>query len=391
MEKTNMKFFLFTAFILASFLLSGAEFVPGKSGQALRGRTKLVYDNKVVTPEAGSVAFWFKTDREFKEINGNMLLCLGTYAPGWFFVRLSREGLNVSFRNTKGSETTRTSLDGLKKGVWNHLAVVWGKRKKYGFCRIYINGVLKNYERLTLPEKFSSGPVAVAYNSGSWKEPGFPGELDELALFNVPLSADAVKKICEAGNAGKAFPDLPGRVLYAPFDKTTAVITGKSADPETRSRLLREAAKKVKITKYPDETDFTYSFSMPTEEKFPGSLNDGNDNTGVTWRKLKVSVTGHFDRTVDAAEIEIVTRKYTKWYLLKQLQVSWDDGSGDFSAPVVINTYAHGKKVGNKVVDESCKTYVYSVKNPGKMCRFKITPVGEGYVGINEIRIRVKR
>ena len=71
-----MKFFLFTAFVLASFLLSGAEFVPGKSGQALRGRTKLVYDNNVVTPEAGSVAFWFKTDREFKEIKGNKALVI---------------------------------------------------------------------------------------------------------------------------------------------------------------------------------------------------------------------------------------------------------------------------------------------------------------------------
>ena len=76
---------------------------------------------------------------------------------------------------------------------------------------------------------------------------------------------------------------------------------------------------------------------------------------------------------------------------MKQLRVSWDDGSGSFSAPVIVNTYAFGKKIGEKLVDETCKAYVYSVKNPGKMCRFRIDLVGDGYFGLNEIRVRAKK
>jgi hypothetical protein len=372
------------------FSLTAEKFVPGQVGQALSGRGKAPYDLEKITPKSGSAVFWFKTPDDPAKMQGTMLLCFGTVKSGWTYLRVNKGLLELNFRNGKSYVRTECKIGHLKGGQWVHTALVWGIRKEKGFVRIYLDGQLKAYQRVTLPEAFSPGPLALGYNSGNWKAPGFPGLLDELALFDVPISEEMVRQIHSAGLAKKPVPDLPGRLRYLPFEGTMQVIQGKPTPPEDAQQLLKEAYRKVRLTKYPDEIPFRYSYSQPSKESAPGALNDGNDNTYVTWRRA-VSVTGEFDTTSDVAEIEIVTRKYTKWYLLKQIRVSWDDGSGNFCDPVIINTYAYDKKISKQLIDESCKEYTYSVKNPGKMCRFKITPVGDGYFGFNEIRIRLKK
>ena len=386
-----MKKLLFLTMLCSAFLLTAGKFVPGRAGQALSGRAKAVYDLEKITPRSGSLVFWFKTPAAPSRLQETMLLCFGTAKPGWCYIRLNKGYLEIKFRTPKGYAGTACKVENLKADTWAHAAFVWGIRKEKGFVRIYLDGQLKAYQRVTLPQTFSPGPLALGYNSGNWKSPTFPGVLDEVALFDAPLAEETIGQIRSAGLAGKQLPDLPGRVHYLPFEGNTHPLQGRPMPPEEAQKLLKNAYRKARLVKYPDEVPFRYSYSQPTKESVPGALNDGNDTTGVHWRQLHVSVTGEFDTTEDVTEIEIVTRKYTKWYLLKQIRVSWDDGSGNFTDPVIINAYAFDKKISKKLVDESCKEYVYSVKNPGKMCRFKITPVGDGYFGFNEIRVRVKK
>ena len=386
-----MKYTFITALMFLALGLPGAKFVPGISGKALDGRAPLAFDPARLTPQGGSALFWFKlSDGALPLKRHAMLLGLGINKPGWFYIYLGRGHFGVNVRSAKSSARVECSASAVKPGEWYHAAVVWGKRKE-GFCRIYLNGKLSAYQRLEMPEKFSSSNLAVGYNASHWKSPSFPGAIDELALFDVPLSEEMIQKIMAAGKKGKPSPELPGRLLYFPFEGNTTPTAGKSTPPEEAKKLLREAYRKAKITKYPDEVAFRYTYSQPTREKTPDILCDGNNGTGVSWRQLKVAVTGEFETTQNVTEIEIVTRKYTKWYLLKQLQVSWDDGSGNFGDPVIINTYAYGKPISKKLIDESCKEYVYTVKNPGKMCRFKIALVGDGHYGLNEIRVRAKK
>lgn len=385
-----MKKYLVTALCFPILLLYGAKYHPGVAGQAFEGRVRLNFDQEKLTPRSGSVVFWFKTSCNTETVKNAMFLCLGINKPGWFYIRLNRGEFGIHFRNAKGGTTANCSARELGSGKWHHAAVVWGKRKN-GFVRIYLNGKLSLYQRLPVPERFSSNVMAIGYNSSNWKAPGFPGMIDELAVFDVPLSEDMIKNIYDSGKNGKVYPECPGRLLYFSFDGNTSAAAGKSSSPDAAQKLLRMAYRKAKIKKYVDEIDFNYSFNVPSQEKTPYSLTDGNDGTGVVWRQIKPVITGEFDRTQDVTEIEITTRKYTKWYLLKQLQISWDDGSGIFSDPVLLNTYAFGKKAGKKLIDESCRKYVYSLKNPGKMCRFRITLIGDAYFGINEIRVRVKK
>ena len=385
-----MKICLSIIFFLSAVLLSGAKFVPGVSGQALEGRLRSVTDLTRFTPESGTALFWFKTSAKPEILRNSMPLCFGINKSGWCYFQLDRGYFGVFLRAAAKNSAVSCSASGLEAGKWHHAAVVWGKRK-HGFVRIYLNGRLRAYQRIVMPEKFSSDTLAVGYNSSNWKAPDFPGALDELALFDTALSEEMIRKAYEAGKSGKALPELPGRLLYFPFDGNTDAVKGAPAAPEEAKKLLRTAYRKEKVKKYDDEIDFKYSYSVPTKEKTPDALTDGNDNTGAIWRQINVAVTGEFDQTQDVSEIEIVTRKYTKWYLLKQLQVSWDDGSGNFSDPVIVNTYAFGKKISKKTIDETCKVYIYSVKNPGKICRFRIRLIGDGYFGINEIRVRAKK
>ena len=387
-----MKVLFSILFLAAAFCASGAKFEPGVAGQALRGRVGVPYDSEKITPKGGSAAFWFKLDKTPSELRNAMPLCFGTVGAGWCYTRFDRGALGINFKVGKGFSGTSCPVAALAPGEWHHAVFVWGIRKEQGFLRIYVDGELKLFQRLELPEKFSPGKFAVGYNSGHWKSPDFPGVLDEIAIFDMPIPEETVKKLYETGRKGASLPETPGMLLYLPFDGNTTAKTGVSASEEVRTKCLRAAARKTKVKKYPDEIEFRYSFTAPCpEEKLPGALNDGNDASGVHWRQRSIAVIGEFDGTVDVAEIEITTRKATKWYLLKQLRVSWDDGSGNFCDPAIVDTYAKGKPIGKALVDDTCRTYVYSVKNPGKMCRFKVVPVGDGYFGINEIRVRAKK
>jgi hypothetical protein len=176
-------------------------------------------------------------------------------------------------------------------------------------------------------------------------------------------------------------------LLYLPFEDGKNFLTSNATPEKEAKILLRKAAKSVKIKKYPNEVDFLYSFSKPIEEKIPNSLNDGNNNTGIRWHNTQLSIIGEFDRTINAEKIEIVTRKYTKWYLIKQIRVSYDDGSGNFGEPVIINAFAYNKPISKKTIDATCKEYIYTVPNLGKMCRFKLEIVNDAYGCINEIRV----
>ena len=387
-----MKHLFCTLLLAAAVCAPGAKFEPGIAGQALRGRTGVVYDNEKITPKGASAAFWFKLDKSPAELRHAMPLCFGTVGTGWCYLRFDRGTLGAYFKKSKGSSEVNCSVADVAPGEWHHAAFVWGIRKERGFMRIYLDGKLKVFRQLTLPEKFSPGKLAVGYNSGHWKGPDFPGLLDEIAIFDMPIPEETVKNLYETGKKGASLPETPGMLLYLPFDGNTTAKTGTSAPEEVRTKNLRAAARKTKVKKYPDEIEFRYSFTAPCpEEELPGYLNDGDDSSGVYWHQRSIAVIGEFDGTVDVAEIEISTRKFSKWYLLKQLRVSWDDGSGNFCDPAVVDTYAKGKPISKAQVDETCRSYVYSVKNPGKMCRFRIDPVGDGYFGINEIRVRAKK
>ncbi|NLZ60523.1 MAG: hypothetical protein GX901_07665 [Lentisphaerae bacterium] len=148
-------------------------------------------------------------------------------------------------------------------------------------------------------------------------------------------------------------------------------------------------AQAEKKRRYPDEIDYRYHFDVPMPKNTKeGVLNDGDDKTEVNWHQRKVAVICEFDRTYEISSMEIVTKKHTKWYILKELHISLDDGSGEFAAPFIVKTYGKLPEKGAPLIDESCRSYVYQPEIKGLACRVKIDFVGSAAIGVSEIRLR---
>lgn len=380
---------LFCAGLLFS-ATAEAQFADGKVNQGFSGRKAFDIPERL-TFEQGTLECFFQLDVPVSELNPAMLMSCGNNAPGWWYLRISKDslGLHVKQNDKGGYAVVSTPVDGLRKGEWHHVAAVWGKYKEKGFLRLYLDGKLCAYRQVALPDKPSAGKLGIRYNSAYYAEKSFPGAIDEFVLYDVALSPEQIAARCK--DPANSRPGS-GMIIHIPFDASYDVVQGAACDPEEARKMLRKASRKSKIAKYPDELPFNYRFEVPMpEEKKPGTLNDGDENTYVAWRQRQISLICELERTFDIAEVEIAAPKYTRWYMLKELHVSFDNGSGEFGTPVIVKCYGIQKHASRKDIDETCKMYYYRIPNPGKACRIRIKPVGDAYMSLNEIRIREKR
>ena len=367
-----------------------AQFVEGKVNQGLSGRKAFDIPARL-TFDQGTVECFFRLDVPVTELKPAMLLSCGNNAPGWWYLRINKDTLSfhVNQNGKGGYGIISTPVKELQEGKWHHAAVVWGKYKEKGFLRLYLNGTLRTYQQVSLPDKPSAGKLGIRYNTAYYAEKSFPGAVDEVVLYDVALSPEQI-----AARSKDPLNNKPGSgmIIHIPFDASYDVEQGTVCPPDDAKKMLRRASRKTKITKYPDELPFNYRFEVPvTEEKTPGMLNDGNDGTYVIWRQRQISLICELERTCEIAEVEIAAKKYTRWYMLKELHVSFDDGTGEFGTPVVVKCYGNQKHASKNDVDETCKMYYYSIPNPGKACRIRIKPIGDAYMSLNEIRIREKK
>ena len=139
--------------------------------------------------------------------------------------------------------------------------------------------------------------------------------------------------------------------------------------------------------KYDDELKFTYTVNERVSEKRPGSLNDGKESDPVTWKNTPREFICALPSTCNLRLIEIAAAKYTKWYLLKEIQVSVDDGAGEFSDPVVIKGYFEPSDFKGPLIDATCTNHHYKVENPGRAARVKVRMSGDAAMGLTEIRL----
>ena len=135
--------------------------------------------------------------------------------------------------------------------------------------------------------------------------------------------------------------------------------------------------------------DYSYTVDRRDVEKKPGSLHDGNLTEGISWHTKftsTTSITCELRETCDLDCIEIYVPKWTKWYIVKELRVSLDDGHGDFGDPVVLpglprRTNFEGSR------DASCTNHLFAVEKPGKAVRVRVEVVSDAAAAIGEIRL----
>jgi hypothetical protein len=381
----RMKLLLAAAVSLAVSAGANAGFEPGKIGLAHRGR--IVADSSVFKPGQGTFCCWLKLDRDMAEKPAEMLWSAGENKPGWIYCKFDRNAIALNFRNDQGKYVGLRLPVQLKGGEWHHAAFTWGNVGGKGFIAIYLDGLLKARRTgVVLPSALNNGKFAVGYNSAHYYGPVFAGLIDEAAVYSLPLDAETIRKLWQAGLDGKTVQPGPGCRWYAALDGSAKAETGPEMDANNEKKMIRRASR-GKVMKYPDELTFSYRIDPRVTEKTENSLCDGMDHTGILWKNGSREITCELPHTGNLSLIEITVRKYTRWYMLKELHVSLDDGSGEFGSPVIVKTYHAPWKSGNKDTDATCKDYVYRVEKPGKAVRVKIKAVGDAHMQIGEIRI----
>ena len=88
----------------------------------------------------------------------------------------------------------------LKPGVWYHVALVYDGESVGGF----VNGALDGRQTVSGKLQVSDNSLKIgsyAPLNGTWSKCFFAGEIDEVALFDRPLSAAEIKAIYQSGRA----------------------------------------------------------------------------------------------------------------------------------------------------------------------------------------------
>ena len=197
-------------------LNGGARFTSGEVGQALSFDGLSGYVN---VPESLSldlfltnitVELWININPQSPNQNWRSIISKGNSSwrlqlvPGTGFVNFAANGLTSDL----------TSTHSLNDGKWHHLAAVYNSTN----ISIYIDGILD-------ASKFSTGLIAQnknpIYLGASPEAPSayyFTGLIDELSLYNSPLSLSQIESIYLAGRNGKC--SEPITITIQPTNQT---------------------------------------------------------------------------------------------------------------------------------------------------------------------------
>ena len=115
-------------------------------------------------------------------------------------------------------------------GAWQHVALTYDKAS--GLAAIYVNGaaILRtNLGSFTPQTSFTNLLLGARTYYGSVSSPTdkFPGQMDEMSLYNRALSSNEIAAIYLAGSAGKCFTPTVPTITSQPTNQT--VVVGQTA------------------------------------------------------------------------------------------------------------------------------------------------------------------
>jgi hypothetical protein len=91
------------------------------------------------------------------------------------------------------------SLTAISTNVWYYVVGTRGSN----FSQLYVNGVLENQTNVTFPQDYTNLPLFFGSSGESYWDRKLAGNLDEVALYNRPLTSNEIASIYAAGAAGK--------------------------------------------------------------------------------------------------------------------------------------------------------------------------------------------
>ncbi|MCD6551951.1 LamG domain-containing protein [Thermotoga sp.] len=191
--------------------LGNPKFVEGVVGQALvfDGKKGVVLGDDIITDYDYSVSFWLKIEA-FTQHTTTFFGCYIDEENYFYWLSFVPYGWNNGTLLWARNDRKDIWFDGippfnLEKNKWYHVVITVDKGK----ARLFINGEevpLKiqingqpNPNGL-VPDVFSVGPGGVFALGVNFWDPPFKGMIDELRIYDIPLSADVVKNLYHREN-----------------------------------------------------------------------------------------------------------------------------------------------------------------------------------------------
>ena len=169
--------------------------------------TGIAYLNSATTPPFSISAWvWLST---LPSVLGHDSYIFGTTAdvspwtPLNGGVRASDDRIVFTLTNSSATEFSVVSVDPLTSGAWHHVAFVC---EDDGLMRIYVDGADQTSATASFSGTFFTLNGGENYGALYWGSGlGIVGNIDEVSLYDLALSASRVSSLYNAGS-GKTFP-----------------------------------------------------------------------------------------------------------------------------------------------------------------------------------------
>lgn len=185
--------------------VGGVTYVTGLSGQAFsfNGTTGYVTvpDSPALRPSSVTVTGWFKLNSAPTAPVMILSKPAGTAQYNSYALYLSASSLVAVVGSASGSAGGASYPFAFTPGVWYHVAYAFDSVAQTQ--ALYLNGAAVFSGALSATLGYDAHPILIGVDSDFEAPVGFfPGQLDELAVFNRALSAGEITAVYAAGSAG---------------------------------------------------------------------------------------------------------------------------------------------------------------------------------------------
>ncbi len=101
--------------------------------------------------------------------------------------------------SASGQATELRSTTAITSNVWYHLAGVRGSN----FMELYVNGRLEVHTNINYPQDYAALPLYFGTSNEAYWDHKLSGSIDEVSLYNRPLTSNEIAALYLAGSAGK--------------------------------------------------------------------------------------------------------------------------------------------------------------------------------------------
>ena len=192
--------------------VNGEGFAPGKVSQgfyfnaAPNGRAEVPADPAIdigASAAGFTIEFWAQPT----QLSDGAILSWGAPSIPGLTVYQTNAGrsieANLRERTTGADWAIRTPIV-LGAGTWVHFALTYDRVS--GWATLYLNGLV--VQRATLPSRAVRTQHALSFGRSAWDQAfWWRGVLDEVTLYNRPLSQSELQSIYISGSFGKIPPD----------------------------------------------------------------------------------------------------------------------------------------------------------------------------------------